>query len=145
LASLEFLAIHLLDGCLGLVFGWHFDESEASGCTGGLVSYDSDRCNLAEGLKRRTQFILTGFGGEIANIDVHPAFSFKDPKSPRGILTTTGFYRCHKKTLLMQMPVVNTPCIPEGVREMNRYPKYSEFSAGTGQGRCLIVTWGPRR
>jgi hypothetical protein len=49
--ALELLAIHLLDGSLGLLLGGHLNESEPSGFAGGSVPYDSDACDLTEGLE----------------------------------------------------------------------------------------------
>jgi hypothetical protein len=72
--SLELLAIHLLNGCLGLCLRRHLYKTEASGLTGGSIPEDSDARDIAKWLECLAQFILACVHRDVSNIDVHLAF-----------------------------------------------------------------------
>jgi hypothetical protein len=127
--ALQFLAIHLLDGRSGLLFARHLDETKASGFARSPIPHDPDGRDLTEGLERLSDIILAGVSGEVSNIDVHLAFPLLRSEISEGIPVHTGSLRCHKKTVLMRMPV-NALCIPEGEQQVNNYLEDSGFFDG---------------
>jgi hypothetical protein len=82
--ALELLAVHLLNGGLGLFLTGHLNEPKASGFPGSPIPHDSDCRDLAEGFKRLSHIILTCVSGEVPNINVHLAFSFAKIRDIRG-------------------------------------------------------------
>jgi hypothetical protein len=93
LIRLEFLAIHLLYGRLGLFLTRHLDEAEASGLAGGAVPYDPDRRDVTESREGLSQIVLARICGKVSNIDVHPAFPLQRSERSRSIPVHTGSLR----------------------------------------------------
>jgi hypothetical protein len=67
-ATVEHLAVHLLDGLLGRLAGRHGDESKAARAAGLAVEHELDLDELAELLERLAEDVLGGVKREIADV-----------------------------------------------------------------------------
>jgi hypothetical protein len=107
--TLQIRAVSIFYCRLGLIFRWHFYESESFGFTGKLVLYNVDRFNLAECLKYFTQILIVYVVCQITYIDVHFALLMryvpfgeweKIPRLQAVVVDFAGRWLCYHKACL---------------------------------------------
>src|SRR5262249_30884964 len=69
-AAVNFLAVHGLDGCLGLLVGAHLDEAEPLGAAGVAVHDDLGRLHRAVRLEHRLQVAVADAVGQVAHVQL---------------------------------------------------------------------------
>src|SRR5690606_2125945 len=75
--TLEFAAVKFLNGLVAVVFVFHFHEAEALGTVGVAIHDDASGADVAIGVEKLFEILVTGGVGKVADINVHLLLSFR--------------------------------------------------------------------